>query len=512
VLASSSATFEYVDEPRLRRLHPSTGPVTGGTVVLLQTSNLANGCHGARPRCVFNRTEVPATVESPVQVICAAPKHVAGFVHVGVTFTYGSATSELNSQAMFRFVDTPSPRLAPSYGPTLGHSSICMRGSLASSTPWCVFGEAVAQAATCTHCPMSMCCSVPPRARPVAVRVQLALHGAMMPAETFHYVDARVHAVEPVIGPSEGGTLVTVHGKNFDQVGRTFCAFGTNLRVARVVSSTRLTCHSPVGLEERRLQIMTSGHSLANVLTFAYLRPSTAQSGPSPSSGPVAGGTIVTASLGRLPVEPAGSLRCILGRTPTVASHVEGFKVACSSPSHEPGTVAFETALVGHGMDGRLARATFEYRHFRAPVLRPSAGPIRGGTLVVVSGGQWGSSALLGCSFGGAYTPAQVLAPSRLACFSPPAVRQGLTILTVWFEGAVLHRLQFWHHEQPSVVRMHPLAGPNLGGTSVTLAGNNFQRRTAASAISRLWPRGRWGRQGLYAPSPPARLAGRGWS
>ena len=77
------------------------------------------------------------------------------------------------------------------------------------------------------------------------------------------------------------------------------------------------------------------------------------------------------------------------------------------------------------------ARATFEYRRFRVPVLRPTSGPIRGGTLLVVSGGRWESSEILGCSFGGAYTSAQLLAPTRLACFSPEAVQQGMATLMV---------------------------------------------------------------------------------
>ena len=475
---SSSATFKYVDEPRLHRMHPSTGSDKGGTIIVLQTSNLASVCHGTQLRCLFNRTEVLATVESPVQIICSAPAHMAGFVRIGVTF--GSSTLDMNSQLLFQFVDSPLPRLTPAHGPTQGQTAICVRGMPTSSAAWCVFGNLATQGAPCSHCAFqsATCCSLPPRTRPSAVGVRLALHGVTTPAHSFRYIDAIVHIVDPIIGPSEGGTLVTVHGHNFDQVGRAFCAFGAHLRVARVVSRSRLTCHSPVGREDRRLQIIISGHSLGDGHTFAYFRPSTLRSGPSPSSSPVTGGTIITTTLGKLPAMPVGSLRCVFGHTHVMAIF-DGLKIACASPAYEPGRVAFEMASVGHAMQHPEARTTFDYRSFRVPVLRPTAGPIRGGTLLVVSGGRWESSEILGCSFGGAYTSAQLLAPTRLACFSPEAVQQGMTILTVWLDGAVLHRLQFWQHEEPSIKRMHPLAGPNQGGTSITLAGRNFQRRAA---------------------------------
>ena len=475
--SSSSATFKYVDDPRLHGVHPSTGPDKGGTIVVLQTSNLAGVCPGSRLRCLFNRTEVPATIETPVQIVCSAPKHVAGFVHVGVT---SGSTLDMNSQLMFRFVGSPLPRLTPTHGPTRGQTTICVHGVPTSSAPWCVFGDLVTQGAPCSHCAFqsAICCSLPPRTRPNAVRVRFALHGVTTLAHSFRYLDAAVHTVAPNIGPSEGGTLVTIRGHNFDQIGRTFCAFGAQLRVARVVSRTMLTCHSPVGREDRRLQVVISGHSLRGGHIFAYFKPSTLRSGPNPSSSPVTGGTIITTTLGNLPTKPAGLLRCVFGRTHVIAIF-DGVKVACSSPAHEPREVAFETAFVGHAMQHPEARATFEYRSFRVPVLRPTSGPIRGGTLLVVSGGRWESSEILGCSFGGAYTSAQLLAPTRLACFSPEALQQGMAMLTVWLDGAVLHRLQFWHHEDPSIERMHPLTGPNQGGTSITLAGRNFQRQEA---------------------------------
>ena len=233
---SSSATFKYVDDPRLHRVYPSTGSDKGGTIIVLQISNLANVCDGTQLRCLFNRTEVPATVESPVQVLCSAPAHAAGFVRIGVTF--GSSTVGTNSPFMFRFIGSPLPRLTPSHGPTQGQTPICVRGVPAASATWCVFGNLATQGAPCSHCAFqsATCCSLPPRTRPSAVGVRLALHGVTTPAHSFRYLDAIVHVVDPVIGPSEGGTLVTVHGQNFDQVGRAFCAFGAHLRVARVVS------------------------------------------------------------------------------------------------------------------------------------------------------------------------------------------------------------------------------------------------------------------------------------
>jgi hypothetical protein len=63
----------------------------------------------------------------------------------------------------------------------------------------------------------------------------------------FHYyVDPIVNLIEPIYGPKNGGTTVTVYGANFqdfDQYLR--CSFGTKSVTAQYLGPGKLYCKSP---------------------------------------------------------------------------------------------------------------------------------------------------------------------------------------------------------------------------------------------------------------------------
>lgn len=91
--------------PTLVSLTPNHGPVTGGTDVTINGTNLTSGTF------TFGGTAATCTVNNDgTQAICTTPAHVAGLVNVAVTTAGGTAT--LPSSYTF----DPTPKVLPATG------------------------------------------------------------------------------------------------------------------------------------------------------------------------------------------------------------------------------------------------------------------------------------------------------------------------------------------------------------------------------------------------------------
>ena len=120
---------------------------------------------------------------------------------------------------------------------------------------------------------------------------------ATSPADQFSYVAAAaptVTGLSPASGPLVGGTLVTITGTGF--TGATAVDFGTTAATnVNVVSDTTITAISPAGTGVSDVTVITpAGTSpVSPADQFTYVAAPTV-SGLSPTSGPAAGGTLVT--------------------------------------------------------------------------------------------------------------------------------------------------------------------------------------------------------------------------
>ncbi len=120
-------------------------------------------------------------------------------------------------------------------------------------------------------------------------------------ADRFTYTTAQsaptVTGVSPSSGPAAGGTLVTVTGTGF--TGATAVDFGTKPATGvTVVNDTTITADSPAGSGSVDVTVVTpagtSATTSADQFTYRAAVAAPAVTGISPSSGPAAGGTLVT--------------------------------------------------------------------------------------------------------------------------------------------------------------------------------------------------------------------------
>jgi hypothetical protein len=233
-----------------------------------------------------------------------------------------------------------------------------------------------------------------------------------------------VTGVSPTSGPGTGGTLVTITGTGL--TGATVVDFGTTAATdVTVVSSTKITADSPAGGGVVDVTVTTPGGKSATSSAdeFTYVG-SPVVTGVSPTSGPAAGGTLVTITGTGL----TGATVVDFGTTAaTDVTVVNSTTVTADSPAGS-GVVDVTVTTPG-GKSGTSAADEFTY--IVAPVvtgLSPAGGPVAGGTLVTITGtGFTGATAV---DFGTtAATDVTVVSSTKITANSPAG--SGVVDITV---------------------------------------------------------------------------------
>jgi hypothetical protein len=152
---SSADTFTYLPVPAISGVTPSSGPVTGGTVVSLSGSGFTPGASVVR----FGATPGTATsCASPIACTATSPVGVAGVVDVGVTTPNGGSAS--TGADHYSYLDIVPTLVSASVlsGPVVGgtRTTVVGTGFVPGSTVFS-FGAAPA---TATTCPSTTSCSV----------------------------------------------------------------------------------------------------------------------------------------------------------------------------------------------------------------------------------------------------------------------------------------------------------------------------------------------------------------
>ena len=197
-----------------------------------------------------------------------------------------------------------------------------------------------------------------------------------------------------------------------------------------------------------------------------------------PSSGPVAGGSIVTV-IGR--GFERRLVQCGFGQAsgqsqPPSTHHrvVSSTMVVCVSPpqpSKQPELVSMVLA------DEEDSHATeLRYQFYAAEAvhrLQPSHGPIAGGTVLTVSGTGFIDSHALRCVIGSVMVGAVASSSSMLSCIAPASTEgSGNVTVAVSNNGQDLTKsgVFFEFRSSASMLSVTPSRGPVGGGTLITVS------------------------------------------
>ena len=300
---------------------PVSGSTSGGTPVTIAGTNFDTASGGTTISFGLNAA-TGTTCSSTTSCTATTPAGTAGPA-VNVTVTAHGASATLTNA--FTYVAASAPTvtgLNPTAGPTAGGTVVTITGTgfspvAGATTVNFIPGgstTSASNAATNVSCTSTTSCTATsPAGLPGKVDVHVTVGGQQSPntpADTYTYNPPTVTGVVPASGPTGGGTKVTITGTDFNTTGGTtvnFIAGGSTANAANAatavscISTTQCTATSPAGTAGNVDVHVTvlgvqSPNTPADTFTYVALATAPAVTGLNPTSGPAAGGTVVTIS------------------------------------------------------------------------------------------------------------------------------------------------------------------------------------------------------------------------
>jgi hypothetical protein len=463
--------FTFEATPTVTSISPTSGPTTGGTTVTLTGTNFG-------PDSVVTFSGAPGldvtVAPNGTQLTVVTPAHAAGPTTVTVTDGGGSA----NAPSPFTFVGVPViTGVNPNKGPTLGGNTVTITGSGFTGTTSVTFGG---NAATNVHVTNDTTMTVTvPAGNVGTVSVSVTTPGGTGTLNNaYTYVAApTITSFTPVVGPTSGGTVVTITGTNL--TGTTSVTFGgasngspTNVNSSTVTALT--PAHAAGGVA---VAVTTPGGTVTASQLYTYLGPPVVNpTGINPHEGPTAGGTTVTITGSDL----TGTTNVTFGTTPgTDITNISDNEITVVDPAHAAGSVNVNVTATGG-----TATAPQQFTYVAPASLStivPNSGPTSGGTSVTITGS--GFTGATSATFDG--TPAtsfSVVNDTHITAVTPAGVAGNQPVVVNNLAGPS-NALAFDYIAAPVVGAngLNPAFGPTAGGTTVTISGSDLTGTTAVT-------------------------------
>jgi len=261
---SSVNKFKYNAIPTVSTISPSSGPVTGGTIVTINGSSL-----GSPTSVTFGSTAGLIIDQNSTQINVTAPAHAAGIVDIRVITAGG--TSAIVTSDKYTYVGIPTiTALSPSFGTKAGGTSVTITGTNFTNPSTIMFGNVNATGFTYTSA-TSIKAFTPAQPEGTYNISVITAGGTSRNLSTFTYFTTpTVTAIEPASGPLTAGTVVTITGTGFTPTGTTV-KFGTTLGTAvMVANSTALSVKAPAALAVGAVDVTVTTVGGSNLTTNGY--------------------------------------------------------------------------------------------------------------------------------------------------------------------------------------------------------------------------------------------------
>ncbi len=421
--------FTYVGPPAVASLSPATGPVAGGTSVVITGTDLT-GATGV----TFGGVVATFTVDSATKITAKAPAHAAGSVRVKVTTAFGVSANTAADD--FTYVGAPAiTGLDPTSGPTAGGTTVVITGTgfLGLSGAGAVtFGGINATSYTVDSATKITATTPAHAAGSVRVKVTSAYGvSANTAADDFTYVGApAITGLDPTSGPTAGGTTVVITGTGL--TGASSVTFGDAAATFTVDSATKITATAPAHASGSvQVKVTTTYGASADTAAddFTYVGPP-AITGLDPTSGPTAGGTTVVIT----GTDLTGTTGVTFGGIAATFTVDSATQITATAPAHAAGQAQVE--LSGAGPADPDAQKYY-YLYVDAPLitaLAPSRGPIAGGNKVIIAGDNLADVSEV--RFGEAIAEYAVDSPTQITA-TAPAGYPGVVQVQVTAPGGV---------------------------------------------------------------------------
>jgi len=327
------------------------------------------------------------------------------------------------------------------------------------------------------------------RARPLAA-LALLLAAASLPAGVAEAPEPTVTDVNPINGPTKGGTIVTIGGANFGtgetNVQPQVSVGGASCQQVVWVSSTSILCETPDGVGGHKpIVVVVDGVSSApdQDAIFNY-DPPTVQA-IEPGHGAASGGTVVTIIGNNFGATNNNPSVTIGGRPCQSVVWLGNTQLKCVSP-----------AGIGIGdvrvfiLDESSPENFGTIFEFDAPLitkLEPNHGPSTGGFTVTV----------VGTNFGTVDSKPQIKLGKRncqstawksnteVLCVAPEGEGTSKDVLVdILGQPSKTGPDARFSYDGPQVTALEPANGPTMGGSEMTVLGANFGSRQQGKEVA----------------------------
>ncbi|GMH66707.1 hypothetical protein TL16_g04487 [Triparma laevis f. inornata] len=498
--ATRMVHFIYVHQPSVATVAPEgVFEQVGGVKLLISGGNFIASTD---LKCGFGGSALLTDARwlSDSLLQCVTPSNLTAVENGGETKVYvtnnGGAEMSSSFAALTVMTKDHGLSLEPEWGTVEGDTLVVVSGHRMklSAESACLFGGVkVPMQIHPTLAKNGICRS--PRSEEVGVVAVSVTSDGIYWSEIGDYEFKNapvVHSISPSLGSLAGATVVTLSGVNLaDSSSCRFGADGTVMPVIGVPSASQEVCASPalvrpsgllstgaVDNYERVVEVIGAGgdvtksemlwkyHAVVKVLN-AY-----------PRSGPNKGNTTVLLN-GRNFVDSPG-LSCKFGVSENVqARFISSTQVSCVTAEVET-TGSVDVSVSLNGADFSASVTSF---YFDAPIqvasMTPTFGPVRGGTVVVLTASNLRWTGAVSCKFGDSIVVGSVLSNSEISCVVPPQgsvgdVAVAVSLNGVDYENAVVGQGVFTYVPTPEVVAISPKSGWRDGGVELTVSAKHL--------------------------------------
>lgn len=488
VTVKGGFTYESPADPTVSAVVPSSGPASGGIVVVIQGKNLS-----PKSKVLFGTKAAPTTYMTGSEGLgVLLPPGDAGAVDVTVQ-TPGLPDAVLKSAFTYLAPTGSGPKIAlvavtPASSPTTGGGWALLKGANLPVGAKVFFGAKESKEVLILSADLATA-RIPAADAAGPIDVSLmdpASQQSAKLANGFVYYDPKdakgpppkLDTIKPGIGPSQGGTLALVEGKGFAEGALVFFGGRPANGVLRI-SESQLTLTSPASPPGPASVMVVHLDGQWSELSDAFVyttgaKPTLALSGALPGQGSAAGGTDVTLNGSGF----APGLLLFLDGVPHPLSVKTAKSASLQTPAHAPGVA--QVALTSS--DGWTAFLPGGYLYILEPPfvasVQPSWSPPGGGVEVVVVGQGFHPKAKV--QIGDADATVLQAGPTAIKV-TTPAGKKGKADVTVTNPDGLFDTLEKGLEytdvapgKELALERLVPANGPKQGGTTVVVHGNGF--------------------------------------
>jgi hypothetical protein len=421
--STPALTYTYRAGPTTTGLTPPSGPIAGGTGVIIDGAGFVPG----QTSVTIGGITVPAAgvtvLPGNASLTFVTPAHAAGPVPVTVTTPGGTSAPALT----FSYLDEPTATdLSPTSGPVAGGQTATVHGAnFVPGQTSVTIGGVVVPPASVTVAPggASLTFATPAHAAG-PVQVTVTSPGGTTGPLDYSYLDVPGTAsLDPTQGPVAGGQTVTMTGANFVSGQTTVTIGGTTVPATVAVGGTSLTFVTPAHAAGLVSVTATTGGGVTGPLDYTYV-PVPTVIGLSPAAGPAAGGQTVTIT--GTDFVP-GQTTVTIGGNSVPAGQITvnpaGASLELVTPAHAPGSVPVTVTTPGDTADA----PNYEYLPLPAPpvVKAPSDGSTVTTARPVISGTGIPGARVTAFEAGTLLCTAMVQPDSRWSCMPSGPLGEG---------------------------------------------------------------------------------------